>query len=128
MRNRELEAGSFLVLETIPRLTRVSHATHTAFAALPGVETPVVSVATQKTSDVVHHTPSKLRAMSSGVSVRLRQRPLEQLLQRLVIGLQAAQQNAVIVGQREEGTRHPVSRHGDAQRAAAIVAHHGNAF
>ena len=53
---------------------------------------------------------------------------MEQLVEILVVALQAAQHGAVVVGQREEGPRHPALGHGDAQLTPAIVVEDLDAF
>src|SRR5262249_49453748 len=59
---------------------------------------------------------------SSFLSVLLYKYPAEEFLQVLVVGLQAAQQNALIVSQVEERPRHPPGRHCHAQLSPSIVA------
>ena len=53
---------------------------------------------------------------------------MKQLFQILIIRLESAQQDVVIVGQGEERPRHPVGRHGDTQFAPSIVVKDAHAF
>lgn len=53
---------------------------------------------------------------------------MEQLFQILVVRLQTAHRDLVMIGQDEERPRRPALRHGDANLAPAIVVEHLHAF
>src|SRR5262245_15794392 len=57
-----------------------------------------------------------------------RDHPVEQLLQVLVVTLKASEEDAVVIGEGEEGARDPTGRHSDAQLATAIVVDDPSAF
>src|SRR5262249_50796999 len=53
---------------------------------------------------------------------------VEQVFKILVVGLQATQEDAVMVGEHAERARDPATRHGDTDLAATVVAEKLHAF
>jgi hypothetical protein len=62
------------------------------------------------------------------MTLLLVQDAMKQFFEILIIRLESAQQNMMIVGQREECSHHPVGRHGHAQLAPSIVLKDAHAF